>query len=70
MGILDKAWSPGRIVEMGTYGLVRYAKMSNGETIWWGMEETVPQQVALAAWATEAEAKQSRAAAARERVAG
>lgn len=60
MGIMDRAWRPGRIVEMGTYGLARYALMSNGDTIWWGSEEEVPDQVALAACATEAAAASSR----------
>ncbi|MGY2048162.1 hypothetical protein [Methylobacterium sp. JK268] len=39
----------GRIVEIGTYGLARYARMSNGDTIWWGSEEEVPEEVARAA---------------------
>ncbi|WP_407528358.1 hypothetical protein [Methylobacterium oryzisoli] len=63
---MDRAWRPGRIVEMGTYGLARYAVMSNGDTIWWGSEEKVPDQVALAAWATEADGARLRAARTKE----
>jgi hypothetical protein len=66
MGIMDRAWRPGRIVEMGAYGLARYAVMSNGDTIWWGSEEEVPDQVALAVWAAEADGARLRAAEARE----
>ncbi|ACA16505.1 hypothetical protein M446_2041 [Methylobacterium sp. 4-46] len=49
MAATGRARAPGRIVEIGTYGLARYARMSSGETIWWGSEEDVPDQVALAA---------------------
>lgn len=39
----------GRVVEVGVCGKARYARMASGETIWWGSEEDVPDQVALAA---------------------
>jgi hypothetical protein len=67
MGVMDRAGRPGRIVEMGTYGLARYAVMSNGDMIWWGSEEEVPDQVALAAWATEADAASLRTSKAKAR---
>ncbi len=49
MGILSRAAKPRRIVELGTCGQARYARMAGGETIWWGSEEDVPDAVALAA---------------------
>ncbi|MEH3146986.1 MAG: hypothetical protein PGN34_16920 [Methylobacterium frigidaeris] len=55
MGVSKRVGQAGRIVAMGTCGLARYATMSTGETIWWGSEEEVPDQVALAAFALEAE---------------
>lgn len=66
MGVMDRTWRPGRIVAMGTHGLARYAVMSNGDTIWWGSEEEVPDQVALAAWATQADAARLRASGAKK----
>jgi len=44
-----KAGRLGRVVEIGVRGQARYARMASGETIWWGSEEEVPDQVALAA---------------------
>lgn len=49
MGLWDRRLKAERIVEMGTFGLARYATLSNGETIWWGSDEDVPDQVALSA---------------------
>ncbi|MFE1599837.1 hypothetical protein [Methylobacterium sp. ID0610] len=46
---VSKSGRPARIIELGTYGQARYARMSTGETIWWGSEEDVPDQVARAA---------------------
>ncbi|ACL59712.1 hypothetical protein [Methylobacterium nodulans] len=57
---MDRMRRPGRIVEMGTYGLARYATMSNGDTIWWGSEEDMPDQVALAVAVIEADAERNR----------
>ncbi|MFH6786939.1 MULTISPECIES: hypothetical protein [Methylobacterium] len=60
-----KAGRFGRVVEVGVRGQARYARMASGETIWWGSEEDVPDQVALAAAhaATERERERGRATA-------
>ncbi|TNC05643.1 hypothetical protein FF100_35430 [Methylobacterium terricola] len=52
----------GRVVEVGIRGQARYARMASGETIWWGSEEDVPDQVALAAAALPAAAERGREA--------
>jgi hypothetical protein len=65
MSFLDRVWRGGRIVEMGTVGLARYATLSSGETIWWGSEEEVPDRVARAAFAASAEAGRTPTAGAR-----
>ncbi|GJD48013.1 hypothetical protein OPKNFCMD_0727 [Methylobacterium crusticola] len=66
MRVGDRAWQGGRLVEVGVCGLARYARMSTGETIWWGSEEDVPDRVALAASATETERAGNGGALARE----
>ncbi|KMO33453.1 hypothetical protein VQ02_20895 [Methylobacterium variabile] len=60
MGISRGTGRPGRIVEVGVRGQARYARMASGETIWWGSEEDVPDQVALAASALAGEAGPAR----------
>lgn len=62
MGILNRAVRPGRIIELGTCGQARYARMASGETIWWGSEEDVPDAVALAAAAPSGEDSRAQAA--------
>ncbi len=52
----------GRVVEVGVCGKARYARMASGETIWWGSEEDVPDQVALAAAASQAATERGREA--------
>ncbi len=49
MALERKAGRLGRVVEVGIRGQARFARMASGETIWWGSEEDVPDQVALAA---------------------
>lgn len=52
----------GRVIEVGVCGQARYARMASGETIWWGSEEDVPDQVALAAAAAQAAPERGRVA--------